>query len=183
MTAWIADLPPFVPFYAGAALALLLRGPARSALLLVVPLLGALNLWANIAPGDLVGVSLLEFDLVLLRADRLSLLFGWLFHLAALIAVVFSLHEQDTLQQSAALVYAGSALGAVFAGACGRFGEAGEFRYKLFRNGNAKIGANLATVSEFNLQLLRVHALGDFNLFAVRQGVVHCIKKYLKRGE
>jgi hypothetical protein len=27
-----------------------------------------------------------------------------------------------------------------------------------------------------------VHALGDFNGFAERQGVVHCIKKYLRRG-
>jgi hypothetical protein len=27
-----------------------------------------------------------------------------------------------------------------------------------------------------------VHPLGDFNRFAERQGVVHCIKKYLRRG-
>jgi hypothetical protein len=28
-----------------------------------------------------------------------------------------------------------------------------------------------------------VHALADFNSFARRQGVVHCIKKYLRRGD
>ncbi len=28
-----------------------------------------------------------------------------------------------------------------------------------------------------------VHMLGDFNAFARRQGVVHCIKKYLRRGD
>jgi hypothetical protein len=28
-----------------------------------------------------------------------------------------------------------------------------------------------------------VHLLGDFNPFARRQGVVHCIKKYLRRGD
>lgn len=28
-----------------------------------------------------------------------------------------------------------------------------------------------------------VHMLGDFNVFARRQGVVHCIKKYLRRGQ
>ena len=28
-----------------------------------------------------------------------------------------------------------------------------------------------------------VHPLGDFNMFAARQGVVHCIKKYLVRGD
>ena len=27
-----------------------------------------------------------------------------------------------------------------------------------------------------------VHLLADFNSFARRQGVVHCIKKYLRRG-
>jgi hypothetical protein len=27
-----------------------------------------------------------------------------------------------------------------------------------------------------------VHQLGDFNPFAERQGVVHCIKKYIQRG-
>jgi hypothetical protein len=27
-----------------------------------------------------------------------------------------------------------------------------------------------------------VHRLGDFTEFARRQGVVHCIKKYLERG-
>ena len=29
----------------------------------------------------------------------------------------------------------------------------------------------------------QVHQLADFNSFARRQGVVHCIKKYLRRGE
>jgi len=28
-----------------------------------------------------------------------------------------------------------------------------------------------------------VHPLGDFNAFAERQGVVHCIKKYMRRGK
>ena len=28
-----------------------------------------------------------------------------------------------------------------------------------------------------------VHSLADFNSFARRQGVVHCIKKYLRRGD
>ena len=28
-----------------------------------------------------------------------------------------------------------------------------------------------------------VHPLADFNSFARRQGVVHCIKKYLRRGD
>ncbi len=51
-----------------------------------------------------------------LRVDRLSILFGYLFHIAAFLSVVFSLHLRDRLQHVAGLLYAGSALGAVFAG-------------------------------------------------------------------
>jgi multicomponent Na+:H+ antiporter subunit D len=51
-----------------------------------------------------------------MRVDKLSLLFGYLFHLASFIAIVFALHVRDTTQQVAGLLYAGSALGAVFAG-------------------------------------------------------------------
>ena len=55
-------------------------------------------------------------DLAIVKIDDLSLLFGYLFHLAALIAVIYSLHLKDSVQQVAGLIYAGSALGAVFAG-------------------------------------------------------------------
>ena len=55
-------------------------------------------------------------DLVIHSGDRLSVLFAWLFHLAALIAVIYSLHMSDRLQQVAALAYAGCALGAVYSG-------------------------------------------------------------------
>ena len=47
--------------------------------------------------------------------------------------------------------------------------------------------ADLKTIDEEMKRLwaglgFTVHALGDFNAFAERQGVVHCIKKYLQRG-
>ena len=47
---------------------------------------------------------------------KLSLLFGYLFHIGALLAIVFSLHVRDTTAARGRLCYAGSALGAVFAG-------------------------------------------------------------------
>ena len=37
-------------------------------------------------------------------------------HIASLIAIIYSLHVKDTIQQVSAMLYAGSALGAVFAG-------------------------------------------------------------------
>jgi len=113
---WMSELPPFLPFYLAAALLPLLPAGWRRIVLVGVPLLGGLNLWFGVTAGTSVDVSLLAFDLTVLRADKLSLLFGYLFHLAALLGVIFALHVQDRLQQAAALAYAGSALGAVFAG-------------------------------------------------------------------
>ena len=51
-----------------------------------------------------------------MRVDRLSRLFGYLFHIGALLGIVFALHVRDRFEIVGALVYAGSALGAVFAG-------------------------------------------------------------------
>lgn len=109
------EVAPFIPFFAAALLALLLRGWSRSLVMIAVPLLGLANLWL-LGEGSFGIWSMLDFELLLFRADRLSLMFGYLFHIAALIAVIYSLHVRDTLQQVASLLYAGSALGAVFAG-------------------------------------------------------------------
>ncbi len=114
------DLPPFLIFFVGALLIPLApRGILRTLLLLAVPVLGALNVW-GIQEGYLLQVELLGYTLTPMRADRLSLLFGYLFHLGAFIAVIYSLHlerkDADTTQHVSALIYAGAALGAVFAG-------------------------------------------------------------------
>jgi multicomponent Na+:H+ antiporter subunit D len=113
---WMSELPPFLPFFLAALLALVTRGPLRAVLMLAAPLLGGLHLWFDVPDGTLLTASLLEFELTLVRADRLSLLFGHIFHIAAFILVIYTLHLRDTMQHVAGLVYAGSALGAVFAG-------------------------------------------------------------------
>jgi multicomponent Na+:H+ antiporter subunit D len=113
---WMSNLPPFIPFFIAALLALATRGWLRGAVMLATPVLGGLHLWLGVSEGTLLSVPLLEFELILMRADRLSLLFGYLFHIAAFIAAVFALHVRDTTQSVASLLYAGSALGAVFAG-------------------------------------------------------------------
>jgi multicomponent Na+:H+ antiporter subunit D len=113
---WMIELPPFVPFFIAALLALVTRGTLRAVLMLAAPLLGGLHLWFNVPDGTFWSVSLLEFELILMRADKLSLLFGYIFHIAAFIMVIYTLHLRDTMQHVAGLVYAGSALGAVFAG-------------------------------------------------------------------
>ena len=113
---WTAELPPFVPFFIAAVLALVTRGHLRSAILLATPVAGGLHLWLDVSPGIVTTASMMDFELVLMNTDRLSLLFGYLFHIAAFIAAVFALHVRDTVQPAASQLYIGSALGAVFAG-------------------------------------------------------------------
>ncbi|MCG6900226.1 MAG: Na(+)/H(+) antiporter subunit D [Gammaproteobacteria bacterium] len=110
-----ASLPPFAIFFAGALLLVLLHGRLQKTLLLLVPLL-SVALLLGVPEGLVVKVQLLGYELVPYRTDRLSLLFAYVFNLAAFIGIVFSLHVQDRIQHVATLVYAGSALGAVLAG-------------------------------------------------------------------
>jgi len=113
---WMSDLPPFIPFFIAALLVLFTRGWLRGLIVLATPVLGGLHLWLDVTPGINSTFSILEFELSIMRTDRLSLLFGYLFHIAAFIAAIFALHVRDTTQYVSALLYAGSALGAVFAG-------------------------------------------------------------------
>jgi multicomponent Na+:H+ antiporter subunit D len=114
-----SSLPPFLIFFVGALLVPLVRGTPRKILLTLIPLIGLWNL-TQLGSGALVELSLFDLELNPLRVDRLSTLFGYLFHIAALVCIVYSLHlrkdEHDTIQHVAGVVYAGSALGAVYAG-------------------------------------------------------------------
>jgi len=134
----LSSLPPFVLFFVGAVVIAFTRRTVRKALILAIPLVGGLNLWFGVEPGLHLQFDLLGYTLTPYRADKLSLLFGYLFHLAAFLGFIYALHlgdgtpegsvagevgEDDIvgnasagLQHVAAMVYAGSALGAVFAG-------------------------------------------------------------------
>jgi len=102
-------------FYAAAIMVALLPHRLGQVILLATPLTGGLVLLGMTADADLQW-SIMNLVLEPLRVDRLSLLFGYLFHIAAFLGIVFSLHLRDRLQAITSLLYAGSALGAVFAG-------------------------------------------------------------------
>ena len=109
------EFPPFAFFYLAALAAAMLPQVPRQALMLAVPVASCAALLQ--LPSDLlVSMSILDLQLEPVRVDRLSRLFGILFHIGAFIGIVFSLHSRDRTQHVAALAYAGSALGAVFAG-------------------------------------------------------------------
>ena len=108
-------IAPCLPFFAG-ALVLAVLGPRfRVPVLLGAPVAGALIL-AALDPDSAWTLHFFGVELTPLRVDGLSRLFGWLFHLAAFLAAVFSLHLRERAQHVAALAYVGAALGAVFAG-------------------------------------------------------------------
>ncbi len=108
-------MPPFVAFFVLGLLALVTRGHLRSALMIVVPILSFFQL-LSLGEDAYITMQFLGFELQLYEADRLSLIFGYIFHLAALIGVIYALHVRDTVQQVASVLYAGSAIGAVFSG-------------------------------------------------------------------
>ena len=111
----LPQLPPFVPLLIGALAAIFLRGHLRSVIMLVTPIWGALQL-AILDPGLYWAFEFIGYQLEPVRVDKLSIIFGYLFHLAAFIAVVYALHLKDTIQHVAGMSYAASAVGAVFAG-------------------------------------------------------------------
>jgi multicomponent Na+:H+ antiporter subunit D len=112
---WMLEIPPFAPFFIGALLAIVTRGTLRSVIMVTIPIISALQLWM-VPEGVHLQLAFLDYQLIPYRVDKLSLMFGYVFHLAALIAIIYALHVRDTLQQVAAMMYAGSGLGAVFAG-------------------------------------------------------------------
>ncbi len=112
---WPSEIPAFLPFLVAAAVALVTRGKLRSTLVLAIIALSGLHLW--LLDGDVsVTMPFLDYQLTPYRVDGLSIVFGYVFHIAAFISVLFALHVKDTMQHVCGLLYAGSAVGALFAG-------------------------------------------------------------------
>jgi multicomponent Na+:H+ antiporter subunit D len=111
----VSDLSPAVGFLFGALLLPFLPRRARSLAFLLFPLL-AFAFVSHFEEGTSATLRFLNFELVPLRVDRLSLVFGYVFILIAFLGGLYSYHLRDTGQQVAALVYAGSSLGVLFAG-------------------------------------------------------------------
>lgn len=112
----LATTPTAFLFLLAALLMVLVpQGRARGVLLLVVPVLAGLHIW-SLPMGHLSTLSFMGLDLDMMRVDKLSRIFGLIFCLAAFLGNLYAWHVRDTVQQIAALLYAGSAIGAVFAG-------------------------------------------------------------------
>lgn len=106
--------PPFIFLFA-AILCPLLPTRWRALLLLGVPVVALIVILAY-ATGQHAVVNVVGFELTFMRVDKLSLIFGIIFCIAAFLAGLYAWHVRDPIQQVATLAYAGSAVGGVFAG-------------------------------------------------------------------
>ena len=111
----IGELSPGLVLIVGALVVPLLSGRLRAVYMLALPVVAFAYL-LTLPHGEFGQVRLFNLTLITLRVDKLSLLFGYVFLIALLLGVIYSLHVRDTMQHVAGLIYAGSALGAVFAG-------------------------------------------------------------------
>ena len=109
------QIPPGAVLILGALLLPLLRGRLRVAWSVALPLLSAAHL-LSLSSGLLLQLSLFDYTLTVTRVDKLSLAFGYIFHIAAFVMMIYAAHERDVLQHVSGLIYAGAAIGAVFAG-------------------------------------------------------------------
>ena len=109
------SLLPILPFFIAAILTLFTRGWLRAAIMIGTPLLAAYGIY-SLEVGHTLTATVMGFELVPIRMDRLSMLFGYLFCIAALLGNIYALYHKDTMQHFAAQAYAGSAIGAVLAG-------------------------------------------------------------------
>ena len=111
----IEALPPGLVLIFGALLIPLLPKRWQPGVTLVLPVLGFAQV-LMLEPGISHQLRLFNYELMVVRVDRLSLVFGYIFHLAAFLSAIYALHVRDTVQHVAAMIYVGAAVGAVFAG-------------------------------------------------------------------
>jgi multicomponent Na+:H+ antiporter subunit D len=105
----------FIFIAAALTLGVLPKGHIRSIILLIAPILAAWQIW-NLPMGIFAQVEFVGHTLDMMRVDKLSRIFGLIFCLAAFLGNLYAWHVRDIVQQIAALLYAGAAIGAVFAG-------------------------------------------------------------------
>ena len=108
-------LHPSVVLFAAALLLPLLRGSARSVLVLLAPVVAMVLLWL-LPEGRLWTIVWLDYQLAPLVVDKLARLFATIFILMVFAGGLFALRQQSRLEIPAAFLYAGSAVGVVLTG-------------------------------------------------------------------
>ena len=110
------NLPPAFIYIIGALLIPLIRiRILKQALVLMVPAIAFWNL-INMPHGVYWTYQFLDYELILGRVDKLSMVFAYVFVIMSFIGMVYAIHIKEYGQHVAALLYVGCTLGVVFAG-------------------------------------------------------------------
>jgi len=114
MTSDFLISPSFILIF-GALLLPVVRGWARSALVLALPLITLAAIW-QVGDGVQMTAQFLDYELELVDGSNLSRLFATIFAIMAFAGGLFALNQKRVIELSAAFAYAGSAIGVALAG-------------------------------------------------------------------
>ncbi|NOX32964.1 MAG: Na(+)/H(+) antiporter subunit D [Deltaproteobacteria bacterium] len=155
-------LPAFI-FIIGGLLIPFFKGRAKTVYMLLIPVAGFINL-LYIPFGDHFLVGFGEFKLVLLHIDRLSLLFGYIFHIISFITIIYILNFKNDVEYVAGFIYAGAALGAIYAGDLFSF----FVFWEMLTIGSVMLiwARKTKAAQSAGFRYLMVHAFGGLVLFA-----------------
>lgn len=112
----MSNFHPGLILIIGGILAGFLPKRLRQITMVGAPLLAVLTIFSLDVPTTLTQPFINNMDLILLKVDKLSWVFGLIFSIMALIGSVYGLHNKNAGEAAASLGYAGSSLGVVFAG-------------------------------------------------------------------
>lgn len=108
-------MPSLIYFIAALATPFIATPRLRASFLLSIPVLGLLS-FVYMPYGIYHLLPFFDVQLKIFRVDALSYIFGLIFSLAAFLSLIYAWHVRDRLEQVSSLIYAGAAIGAVFAG-------------------------------------------------------------------
>lgn len=108
-------VPPALALIAAGLLIPFLNAAARTAVLLIAPIVTLWLIW-QVPDGVHLTTSWLGYQLELVRGDKLARLFATVFAIMAFAGGLFSLNQSSSLELGAAYAYAGGAIGVAFAG-------------------------------------------------------------------
>jgi multicomponent Na+:H+ antiporter subunit D len=108
-------IPPGALLILGGVLIALGPRMLRPLFVLAFPAVALAAVW-QVPDGVALSAPFLDFTLELVKGDKLSRLFGTIFALMAFLGGVFALNQKSVHEIASAFIYAGCALGVVFAG-------------------------------------------------------------------
>ena len=111
----IEAIPPGLVLIAGGLLLPVLKPAHRSAFILLLPVFVLWLVW-QVPDGVSWSARFMGYDIEPLKGDRLSRLFGTVFSIMAFAGALYAYRQARLVEMCSAFVYAGAALGVVFAG-------------------------------------------------------------------